>query len=99
MCCLSDIRYELSYINDMDAILLLSRLGGQIRDLRKNRGLTQAALAQRAGITRQKLIEIEQGADSVAAGYYARAIAALGAELRTVPARMPTLEELKDIFP
>ncbi|WP_368642604.1 helix-turn-helix domain-containing protein [Castellaniella ginsengisoli] len=83
----------------MDALLLLSRLGDQIRQQRKHRGLSQAALAQRAGLTRQKLIEIEQGADSVGAGYYARAIAALGSELHVVPARMPTLEELKDIFP
>ncbi|WP_322998779.1 helix-turn-helix domain-containing protein [Castellaniella sp.] len=83
----------------MDALLLLTRLGTQIRQMRTRRGLTQAALAQRAGLTRQKLIEIEHGADSVGAGYYARAIAALGAELHIEPARMPTLEELKDIFP
>lgn len=89
----------MSYYCDMDALLLLSRLGDQIRQQRKHRGLSQAALAQRAGLTRQKLIEIEQGADSVGAGYYARAIAALGSELHVVPARMPTLEELKDIFP
>ncbi|MGB6156336.1 MAG: helix-turn-helix domain-containing protein [Castellaniella sp.] len=89
----------MSYYHYMDNFLLLTRLGVEIRQLRKHRGLSQAALAQLAGVTRQKLIEIEQGSDSVGAGHYARVIAALGSELHIVPARMPTLEELKGIFP
>lgn len=41
----------------MDALLLLSRLGDQIRQQRKHRGLTQAALAQRALRTSAQVLE------------------------------------------
>jgi len=55
-------------------------------------------LALLAGITRQKLIEIEQGSPSVSMSAYARVIAALNSEIKLVPASMPTLEEVEDLF-
>jgi transcriptional regulator with XRE-family HTH domain len=82
----------------MDYSLLVSRLGKQIRDKRMNRGLTQAQLAGLAGLTRQKVIAVEKGILSVAMEAYARALGALDCEFAIIPAAMPTLEELGDLF-
>jgi transcriptional regulator with XRE-family HTH domain len=82
----------------MDYSLLVSRLGKQIRDKRVSRGLTQARLAELAGLTRQKVIAVEKGTLSVAMVAYARVLGALDCELAVVPAAMPTLEELGDLF-
>ncbi|HYG70071.1 MAG TPA: helix-turn-helix domain-containing protein [Anaeromyxobacteraceae bacterium] len=40
---------------------LLSRLGGQLRAMREDRGLTQEEVAARAGFTSKYLSEIERG--------------------------------------
>ncbi|MCO7515852.1 helix-turn-helix transcriptional regulator [Pseudomonas guariconensis] len=56
--------------------------------------MTKIQLAQRIGITRQKLSEIERGSLTVAMSYYCRALSVLGCELKVVPRRMPTLDEL-----
>jgi transcriptional regulator with XRE-family HTH domain len=82
----------------MDYSLLVSRLGKQIRDKRMNRGLTQAQLAELAGLTRQKVIAVEKGVLSVAMEAYARVLGALDCEFAIIPAAMPTLEELGDLF-
>lgn len=82
----------------MDPSLLGQRIGLQIRSLRLNRGHTQAELAQLAGTTRQKLIEIEQGSLSVSMNAYARVFAALGTEVKLVPVSMPTLDDVADLF-
>lgn len=82
----------------MDIPVITQRLGDQVRAMRLNRGYTQAELAKLAGVTRQKLIEIEQGSPSVSMNAYARVIAALGSEFKLVPVTMPTLEELEDLF-
>ncbi|HEF4758872.1 TPA: helix-turn-helix domain-containing protein [Pseudomonas putida] len=82
----------------MDHSLIISRLGQQIRDKRVNRGLTQARLAELAGLTRQKVIAVEKGTLSVAMVAYARALGALDCEFAVIPAAMPTLEELGDLF-
>ncbi|MGY2184768.1 anaerobic benzoate catabolism transcriptional regulator [compost metagenome] len=82
----------------MDYSLLVSRLGKQIRDKRLNRGLTQARLAELAGLTRQKVIAVEKGTLSVSMVAYARVLGALDCEFAVVPAAMPTLEELGDLF-
>ncbi|MHC8384978.1 helix-turn-helix domain-containing protein [Pseudomonas sp. LB3P14] len=82
----------------MDYIFLISRLGNQLREKRVNRGLTQAQLAHLAGMTRQKVIDVEKGTLSVGMIAYARVLAALDCELTVVPAVMPTLEELGDLF-
>lgn len=52
-------------MHDMDYSLITQRLGDQLLQRRCNRGLTQAALAALAGITRQKVIAIEKGDLSV----------------------------------
>jgi HTH-type transcriptional regulator/antitoxin HipB len=82
----------------MDPSLLTARLGNQIREKRMNRGLTQAQLAELAGLTRQKVIAVEKGTQSVAMAAYARALGALDCEFAVIPAAMPTLEELGDLF-
>lgn len=82
----------------MDYSLLITRLGIQLREKRINRGLTQAQLADLAGLTRYKVIAVEKGTLSVGMIAYARVLAALDCELSVVPARMPTLEEIGDLF-
>ena len=82
----------------MDYLLLTQRLGQQIRELRLNRGLTQAGLADIAGLTRQKVIAVEKGSTFVAMTAYARVLGALVCELSVVPAVMPTLEEVQGVF-
>lgn len=82
----------------MDPALIISRLAHQIRQLRINRGLTQAELGRLAHITRQKVIAIEQGSPSVGMASYAQLLAALDCELEVVPAAMPTLDEIQGMF-
>ena len=82
----------------MDYSLLITRLGNQLREKRISRGLTQAQLAELAGLTRYKVIAVEKGTLSVGMIAYARILAALDCELTVVPAAMPTLEELGDLF-
>ncbi|MFJ7311254.1 helix-turn-helix domain-containing protein [Pseudomonas sp. NPDC098747] len=82
----------------MDHFLLISRLATQLREKRLNRGLTQAQLADLAGLTRYKVIAVEKGTLSVSMNAYARVLGALDCELAVVPAFMPTLEELADLF-
>jgi transcriptional regulator with XRE-family HTH domain len=85
-------------MQNMDYSLITLRLGEQLRQRRLNRGLTQAALASLAGITRQKVIAIEKGDLSVGMLAYARVLAALDCELSVVPAAMPTLDEIHGVF-
>jgi transcriptional regulator with XRE-family HTH domain len=82
----------------MDYSLLIYRLGKQIRERRMNRGLTQANLAELAGLTRQKVIAVEKGTLSVSMSAYARVLGALDCEFTVIPAAMPTLEELGELF-
>ena len=82
----------------MDATLLLERLGSQIEEMRKSRGLTQVQLAYQSGLTRQKLAEVEKGSPTVAVNFYAKVLAALNAEIKVVAARRPTFEELREVF-
>jgi transcriptional regulator with XRE-family HTH domain len=88
----------MSDITDMDAQTLMTKLGEQLRLMRKRRGLTQAALAERAGMARSKLVLLEQGRGSVAFESYARAVAALDATISLEAAKRPTLEELGDLY-
>lgn len=83
---------------NMDYSLLISRLGKKIREKRMNRGLTQANLAELAGLTRQKVIAVEKGTLSVSMSAYARVLGALDCEFAVIPAAMPTLEELGELF-
>lgn len=78
--------------------MLIHRLGKQIHEKRMNRGLTQANLAELAGLTRQKVIAVEKGTLSVSMSAYARVLGALDCEFAVIPAAMPTLEELGELF-
>lgn len=82
----------------MDYSLITTRLGDQIREKRINRGLTQAQIAELAGLTRQKVIAVEKGALTIGMIAFARVLAALDCELSVIPAAMPTLEELEGLF-
>ncbi|MBK5519211.1 helix-turn-helix transcriptional regulator [Pseudomonas sp. TH10] len=82
----------------MDHALIIGRLSKQIREKRTSRGLTQADLADLAGLTRQKVIAVEKGTLSVSMIAYARVLGALDCEFSVIPARMPTLDELGDLF-
>lgn len=82
----------------MDPLLLVERLGQQLREMRQQRGLTAMQLAERAGITRQKLAEIEKGKPTVSMFFYAKVIAVMSSEMKVVPARKPTFEELREVF-
>jgi HTH-type transcriptional regulator/antitoxin HipB len=82
----------------MDASLLVERLGRQIKTMRKARGQTLIELSAHAGITRQKLSEIENGSLTVSIHFYAKVLASLKTELSVVPARLPVFEELHEVF-
>ncbi|MBP8098247.1 MAG: helix-turn-helix transcriptional regulator [Arenimonas sp.] len=69
-----------------------------MRRLRQQRGLTQAALATRAGVPRLKVIQVERGDSSVSIGAYAQIASALGAEFSVLPARRPTLDEIRELM-
>jgi HTH-type transcriptional regulator/antitoxin HipB len=56
-------------------------LGLIIRDRRRTLGLDQAALADRVGVSRQWLVEIERGKPRAEVGLVLRTLAALGLEL------------------
>jgi HTH-type transcriptional regulator / antitoxin HipB len=63
-----------------------------------SQGLTHAELAQIAGLTRQKVVAVEKGTLSVGMSAYARVLGALDCELAVIPAVMPTLDEIQDLF-
>lgn len=72
----------------MNSQMVAQRLGVQIRQARRARGLTQQALSVLAGLTRQKVIAIEQGVDSVSMSAYARTLSALACELVIAPTQV-----------
>lgn len=98
---LSRIQYicsSMSRLPNMDHTYLIAKLAKQLRERRIYRGFTQARLAELAGLTRQKVIAVEQGSLSVSMLAYAKVVGALDCELAVIPAAMPTLEELGEIF-
>jgi HTH-type transcriptional regulator/antitoxin HipB len=56
-------------------------LGALIRDRRRRLGLDQRTLAERAGVSRQWIIEIERGKPRAEVGLVLRTLAALGLRL------------------
>ena len=56
----------------------LRKLGGDLRDARKRRGLTAEIVAERAFTTRPTLQRIEAGDGGVGIGIYAAVLGALG---------------------
>ncbi|OGB30294.1 MAG: XRE family transcriptional regulator [Burkholderiales bacterium RIFCSPLOWO2_12_FULL_61_40] len=59
---------------------LLSELGERLRLARKRRKLSNAVVAQRAGISRTTLYKVEAGAAGATLGSYLRVLAVLGLE-------------------
>jgi transcriptional regulator with XRE-family HTH domain len=56
----------------------LRKLGGDLKDARKRRGLTAEIVAERAFTTRPTLQKIEAGDEGVSIGIYAAVLNALG---------------------
>lgn len=56
----------------------LAKLGNDIRDARRRRRIPTALLAERAQISRQTLVRVEDGAPSVSLGIYASVLFSLG---------------------
>ncbi|MDP9118486.1 MAG: helix-turn-helix domain-containing protein [Actinomycetota bacterium] len=57
------------------------RLGGVIRELRKERAMTQAELALRAGVSRGYLVRLERGHPTAEIDAVLRVLRPLGARL------------------
>lgn len=60
-------------------------LGAVVRGVRKSRGLTQAQLAQRAGLLPKTISAIETGAGQVLVSSLMRCLSALGVDLQLAP--------------
>jgi len=61
-----------------DTLKNLSLMGEQIKLARLRRGFKASLIAERAGITRATLVEVEKGSPSVSLGIYAAVLSALG---------------------
>ncbi len=76
-------------INDIDSLAPL------LRNLRKNAGLTQAQVAQAAGLSRQRLVGIESGqAANIELNTLIKLLDALGAQLSVRRRGRRTLNEI-----
>jgi transcriptional regulator with XRE-family HTH domain len=62
-------------------------VGALLRLERASRGLSQADMAARLGISRQTLVALEAGAEGTAAGTLLRILTDLGVVLIALPAR------------
>lgn len=75
-------------------------LGALIRDRRIKLGLDQRSLAQKAGVSRQWVVEVEKGKPRAEVGLVLRTIDALGIQLMTEersPAKKPRIAPAVDI--
>ena len=68
-------------------------LGGVIRDHRTKLGLDQKTLAQKAGISRQWMVEIEKGNPGASIGLILRTIRVLGVSLAADDEIPPKLKQ------
>ena len=57
---------------------VLKKLGSDIRDTRKRRGITVQLMAERMGVTRVTVAKIERGEPNTSMGNYAMALYILG---------------------
>ena len=73
-------------------------IGPSIRELRKEKGMTQAELAAAVGISRVTLSKLENGKlAGISIGVILSILERLGREISFVePAALPTLEELAE---
>jgi HTH-type transcriptional regulator/antitoxin HipB len=77
---------------------LLHGLSRSLREARIRRGLSQQQLAEMAGVTRLRVIDIERGSPGVAIGAYVRVAQSLGLQLELQAYRRPVFEDLKETF-
>ena len=70
-------------------VLTVGQLGMEIRRLRLAAGLTQAELAERAGVSRRWVGQVERGHLRAEADKVMRVVRALGLAVRLEPARTP----------
>jgi HTH-type transcriptional regulator/antitoxin HipB len=77
-------------------------LGAVVREAREARHLSQAALAEAAGVARYSVVRLEQGHPRLEAQLVLDVLAAAGVELtatqRTEPAEDDTREVWNDVF-
>lgn len=69
---------EQAYMPDVDEAAIQERLGAKIKARREKEGLSQGALAERSGIHRTYVNQVENGHKNVTIGLLARISAALG---------------------
>lgn len=72
-----------------------ARIGSVVRESRRNVGMTQEALAERAGVSRGWLVRLERGLDNPEAAPLMRVLRALDIELIARPVQR-TQEQLID---
>ncbi len=68
------------------------RLGAALRAMRRDQGLTQAEVADLAGVSRKWVSEVEQGKPSAEMGRVLQVAHALGFEITCVRAPEPELD-------
>jgi HTH-type transcriptional regulator/antitoxin HipB len=85
--CTSEVSMRVDKVRD---------LGLRLRDERQRAGLTQAALAERAGVSRRWLVEFESGKDTAEFGLALKVVRALGLiiEVNQAPVLAVDLDEL-----
>ena len=76
----------------------LIQLGADLKARRRARGWTQAELARRTRLSRALVVRAEQGDPTIAIGSVMKLFGATGADLRADVRRMPTLEEVGELF-
>jgi len=76
----------------------LSELGATLKARRRARGWTQAELARRTQLSRALVVRAERGDPTIAVGSITKLFGATGAELRAETRRLPTLEEVGELF-
>jgi HTH-type transcriptional regulator/antitoxin HipB len=67
--------------SDMIPVRNLKDLGAVIRERRRQLGLDQRALAERVGVSRQWIVEVEHGKPRAAVGLVLQTLEALGVHL------------------
>lgn len=67
-------------------------LGNLIREQRRKLSLDQRALAERVGVSRQWIVEVEGGKPRAEIGLVLRTLSALGLELEVRPKDAPQIE-------
>ncbi len=70
----------------------------QIKDLRKQTGLTQDELAKKASVTRQVISQIENGSFTGSVSKLSAVLAALRYKINIEVVSFPTMEELNGLF-